>query len=203
MYSAEFYKDSVSSFMVGYCDSKAAQMLVSDKDDGGALNLNPLEFKLFVQEFKDRKNCQVKRNNSNRDESDDKEDDRNRSEVHQQKEEEQVMKSSEEKQEDNFDMFVSSLKVKIPSAEESRGLEDEDEGLKTPTSLDQKIIVSLKSPPGAPRKPKALPLKKRKAHRQPRLLLDLSREIELLFPPVVCADLGGDTIKKKSRQESS
>lgn len=196
MYTAECSKD----FMVGYSDSKAAQMLVSDTDGGGALNLNPLEFKLFVREFDDRQGCQIKCNNSNRD---DKEEGRDGSEVHQREEQDHQVRSQEEKHEDNFDMFVSSLKVKIPSAEESKGLEDDDEGMKTPTSLDQKITVSLKSPPGAPRKPKALPLKKRKANRHPRLLLDLSSEIELLFPPVVCGDLGGDKIKKKSRQESS
>ncbi|KAM5583679.1 hypothetical protein ABKV19_003518 [Rosa sericea] len=200
MYTAECYKDSIPSFMVGYSDSKTAQMLVSDKDGGGAHNLNPLEFKLFVREFDDRQGCRIKRSNSDRDDKE--EEDHDGSEVHQREEEDQV-KSREEKQEDNFDMFVTTLKVKIPSAEESRSLEDDNEGLKTPTSLDQKIIVSLKSPPGAPRKPKALPLKKRKANRHPRLLLDLSSEIELLFPPVVCADLGGGKIKKKSRQESS
>ncbi|CAN6556739.1 unnamed protein product [Malus baccata var. baccata] len=114
---------------------------------------------------------------------------------------------SEEKQEDNFDMFVSSLKVKLPSAGEFcrvqqegiRGDGDVEDGLKTPTSLDHKITGSLQCPP-APRKPKSLPLKKRKAIIGPRILLDLSiDEIESLFPPVddVLADLGSKIIMKK------
>ncbi|KAK9940485.1 hypothetical protein M0R45_017144 [Rubus argutus] len=188
MYTAECYNNSTSPFMVGYSDSKNAQMLVSGKDGGDALSLNPLGFKLFVREFDDRQGCQITRSNSNRDDKEEED-----SEIHQRE---------EEKQEDNFDMFASSLKVNIPSAEESRGLEDDDEGLKTPTSMDQKITVSLKSPPPAPRKPKSLPLKKRKANRHPRLLLDLSSEIESLFPPVVLADLGGGKIKKKARHAS-
>ncbi|KAM7259784.1 hypothetical protein ACFE04_015525 [Oxalis oulophora] len=70
---------------------------------------------------------------------------------------------------------------------------DVDDGLKTPTSLDQEIPVILTCPP-APRKPKSIPNFSMK--RKDRRLLDLSEEIESLFPPGL---VGGKI--KKFRQE--
>ncbi|KAJ6309822.1 hypothetical protein OIU76_014711 [Salix suchowensis] len=67
--------------------------------------------------------------------------------------------------------------------------DDDDDGFKTPTSLDRKIPVIFQCPP-APRKPKSLPSTKRKSA-QRRVLLDLSNEIESLFPPAPAGDLGG------------
>jgi hypothetical protein len=97
---------------------------------------------------------------------------------------------------------VPSLElIKIPSVAEFRDdVEDDDDGFKTPTSLDHKIPVIRPCPP-PPRKPKTITLTKRKAARQ-RILLDLSNDIEALFPPALLVDLSGKTRKsKKIRQE--
>ena len=133
-------------------------------------------------------------------------------------EEEQIMKRKLEKEEDKFERLVSTLKLKIPShhyVEEFTGYtadhdhhDDQEnindhhncnnDGFKTPTSLDNKIPVIRPCPP-APKKPKSTISKtKRKANRR-RVFLDLSSEIESLFPPNVLADLDGQ-IKKKVRQ---
>lgn len=116
----------------------------------------------------------------------------------------------DQKEGDKFDMLASTLKLKIPTSEEFRSssvavLEDQEnvdhaDGFKTPTSLDHKIPATLKCPP-APRKPKSLPLTKRKVAARRRVLLDLTSEIELLFPPAILADLGGKI--KKVRQGST
>ncbi|OAY51808.1 cyclin-dependent protein kinase inhibitor SMR10 [Manihot esculenta] len=103
----------------------------------------------------------------------------------------------EEEEEDKCKFLVSTLKIKLPATREFEIEEDLHDGFKTPTSLDQKIPVILPCPP-APRKPKSLPSNKRKSSRR-RVLLDLSNEIESLFPPALRADLGGKI--KKVRQE--
>lgn len=124
--------------------------------------------------------------------------------------EEQTAQENKKEEGDKFDVLVSSLKLKIPSVQEFRVKEDDkdddnkdnNDGFKTPTSSDQKIPATLHCPP-APRKPKSLPLSsmKRKAHgRHRQVLLDMSNEIESLFPPVLLADLGGGKIKKKVRK---
>nr|POE54100.1 cyclin-dependent protein kinase inhibitor smr3 [Quercus suber] len=77
--------------------------------------------------------------------------------------------------------------VKVPSLGELRDVEDDDDGFRTPTSLDHKIPESLRCPP-APRKPKPIPSTKRKAGRR-RIMLDLSNEIDSLFPPALLVDL--------------
>ncbi|PPD87572.1 hypothetical protein GOBAR_DD15477 [Gossypium barbadense] len=80
--------------------------------------------------------------------------------------------------------------------------ENDNDGFKTPTSLDHKIPAAtiLKCPP-APRKPKSLPIisspAKRKSLRR-RILLDLTKEIESLFPPALIADLGNKIKKEDS-----
>jgi hypothetical protein len=109
----------------------------------------------------------------------------------------------EEKQEEEEDkrknIAVSSLKLKIPCSVE----EDEDnDGFKTPTSLDHKIPVILQCPP-APRKPKpkSIPSTKRKAGRR-RILLDLSIEIESMFPPALLVDLSGKIKKIRHGDET-
>ncbi|KAM1115635.1 hypothetical protein TB2_006156 [Malus domestica] len=174
-----------------------SQMLVSEKN-GTNNGLNSMEFNFLVRPALNFNNhaCQIARCEDEDKGQDD------------------GLHISEEKQEDNFDMFVSSLKVKLPSAGEFCRVQQEgiggdgdvEDGLKTPTSLDHKITGSLQCPP-APRKPKSLPLKKRKAIIGPRILLDLSiDEIESLFPPVddVLADLGSKIImKKKVRVQAS
>lgn len=72
----------------------------------------------------------------------------------------------------------------------SKSVEDDDNGFKTPTSLEHKIPMSLRCPM-APRKPKLRPLTKRKAAERHRLLLDLSSEIQSLFPADFLVGLGG------------
>lgn len=88
------------------------------------------------------------------------------------------------------------LKLKIPFYDMEGEKEDEaDEGFKTPTSSDHKIPVILQCPP-APRKPKPIPSRrKRKANCPPRILLDLSKQIDSLFPSPL--DLGSKIKKVK------
>ncbi|KAK7262451.1 hypothetical protein RJT34_30024 [Clitoria ternatea] len=83
-------------------------------------------------------------------------------------------------QEDNNVAASLDLKVKIPSldeAEREKEYYDSNEGFKTPTSPEHRIPAMLPYPP-APRKPKSA---KRKSF-QPRTVLDVSQEIESLFP---------------------
>ncbi|KAJ8750633.1 hypothetical protein K2173_015814 [Erythroxylum novogranatense] len=94
------------------------------------------------------------------------------------------------------ELSVSALEIKLPSLGGESGIEDEDEGFRTPTAKDKKIASVLQCPP-APKKIKSLPSTKRKSPSR-RLLLDLSNEVESLFPPVLLADLGGKI--KKARQ---
>uniref|UniRef100_A0A6N2K616 Cyclin-dependent protein kinase inhibitor SMR3 n=1 Tax=Salix viminalis TaxID=40686 RepID=A0A6N2K616_SALVM len=108
-------------------------------------------------------------------------------ELHKEKEVEE-----EEEQEDDCEVSVPTLKIKLPSVEAFQiedDKDDDDDGFKTPTSLDRKIPVIFQCPP-ATRKPKSLPSTKRKSG-QRRVLLDLSNEIESLFPPAPAGDLGG------------
>ncbi|KAB1226020.1 Cyclin-dependent protein kinase inhibitor SMR3 [Morella rubra] len=107
-------------------------------------------------------------------------------------------RAQDEEKEDKCNTSGSSLRLKILSPGEFRDVEDDNDGFKTPTALDHKISAILECPP-APRKPRPTPLTKRKAVRR-RILLDLSNEIESLFPPVVGVYLSGKT--KKIRQGS-
>ncbi|XP_059625244.1 cyclin-dependent protein kinase inhibitor SMR10-like [Cornus florida] len=89
--------------------------------------------------------------------------------------------------------------IKRPSLgefEDDEEEEEENDGFRTPTCLDQSAPLIPECPP-APRKPKSLPLtKKRKAASRP-ILLDLSDEVESLFPPPLLADLGSKIKKVK------
>ncbi|XVE61871.1 hypothetical protein DITRI_Ditri06bG0074000 [Diplodiscus trichospermus] len=81
--------------------------------------------------------------------------------------------------------------------------DDDDDGFKTPTSLDQKIPAMKQCPP-APRKPKPLLSNKRKASTPScvrNLQLDLSQEVESLFPGPPLADLHRK-VKKARTQEN-
>ncbi|GLT60164.1 hypothetical protein SLA2020_329430 [Shorea laevis] len=96
---------------------------------------------------------------------------------------------------DDQKLPLSELEITVPSLDlQNNGNGD---GLKTPTALDHRIPAKLKCPP-APRKPKPLPSAKRKELLRRRILLDLTKEIESLFPPAVRADLGNKI--KKVRQ---
>lgn len=178
------YSELKSVSFMGVSDP--GEMFLSEKD------LNAMEFNFLVRptlEIHRHDECQISRSEGDED------DDEVSQVVDQDK---QVVAVQEE--DHKFDLLVSTLKLKIPtSVEEFRVIQDDDNGFKTPTFLDQKIPVTLKCPP-APRKPKSLPsTKKRKAHRRQRLFLDLSSEIESLFPPTLVADFGGKA-KKKVRQ---
>ncbi|KAA8549259.1 hypothetical protein F0562_000943 [Nyssa sinensis] len=108
----------------------------------------------------------------------------------------------EQEEDQKREIEISSLElVRRPSLGEFRkaGEDDDDDGFRTPTSLDHRMPLIPQCPP-APRKPKSLPLTKRKADGSLRILLDLSNEIESLFPPALLGDLGGKI--KKLRKNS-
>ncbi|KAL6998327.1 hypothetical protein U1Q18_008451 [Sarracenia purpurea var. burkii] len=74
------------------------------------------------------------------------------------------------------------------------GGDDDDDGFRTPTSLEHKIPAATKCPPTPkkklrrPRRPKrkaSLPLRRRSL-----LQVDLSNEVESMFPPPLREDLG-------------
>lgn len=184
---------SISLIRPNNNNNNSENMLLSEKD------INAVEFNFLVRptlEFKHDHHCQISLSSSSS--SSEEEDD-----VHRRKQEEE-----DRKKEDKFDMLVSTLKLKIPSPDqEFRVLEDQEnhvgvvDGFETPTSLDHKIPAALKCPP-APRKPKSLPsMKRRLPISRRRVLLDLTSEIESLFPPAILADLGGKI--KKVRQAGS
>lgn len=89
---------------------------------------------------------------------------------------------------------VPALKIMISLP--SRGGEEEDAGgCTTPKAADQRGGESdlPKCPPPPPRKPKSAPSTKRKAQ---RVLLDLTSEIDLLFPWNIQRDFMCGKIKK-------
>ncbi|XP_027343396.1 uncharacterized protein LOC113855967 [Abrus precatorius] len=87
-----------------------------------------------------------------------------------------------------------TLKVEIPSCGVSED-DDSNEGFKTPTSSDHKIPVILECP-GAPRK---RPPTKRKACDR-RIVRDLCKELESLFPTPSVVDLDGGSVNKRVKQ---
>lgn len=100
--------------------------------------------------------------------------------------------------EDRSGDIVSSLKVKLPEVRQVLTVDEEGEegGCTTPTSADHKIPQVC---PPAPRKPKSLPSSTNQKASRRRVLLDLSNEIESLFPPALLADFGKKI--KKVRKE--
>ncbi|KAK9290094.1 hypothetical protein L1049_008258 [Liquidambar formosana] len=110
---------------------------------------------------------------------------------------EQEAKDGDEKEE--------KWELKKPSLGEFKVVDEEDDGndgFRTPTSLENKIPVIKQCPP-APRKPKPIPSTKRKvpssgARRNLRLL-DLSKDVESLFPQPLLADIGRKI--KKARKD--
>lgn len=116
----------------------------------------------------------------------------------------QFDKKQEEKEREEEKCTVkltTATELKTPPQGEFKKVEDDDDdddddndGFKTPTALGHKIPLFLQCPP-APRKPKPLPSAKRRAPGpNRRVLLDLSNEIQSLFP----SDLGGK--RKRLRQ---
>lgn len=108
--------------------------------------------------------------------------------------------------EEESERSVSVLKIKLPSTrvvvvDHGCGRESDDGcrcRCRTPKAVDQE----KKCPPPPPRKPKS---KKRKilGHDDERVLLDLSTEIESLFPPNILRDFVGGKIKKVRKGTSS
>ncbi|WVZ01384.1 hypothetical protein V8G54_027453 [Vigna mungo] len=90
-----------------------------------------------------------------------------------------------------------TFKLDIPSSYVGSENEDDD-GYTTPTSSDKKIPV-IPECPGAPKKTKQKPASKRKACRR-RSLLDLTQDLESLFPVPCVVDLGGGGVKKRVKQ---
>ena len=97
------------------------------------------------------------------------------------------MHGQEQQQEEKCKVkLVAPMELKISCLGEFKVEDDDDDGFKTPTSLDHRIPLILPCPP-APKKPKSIQSTKRRAPGQNRrVLLDLSNEIQSLFP----ADLG-------------
>ncbi|KAK3006487.1 hypothetical protein RJ639_015649 [Escallonia herrerae] len=105
-----------------------------------------------------------------------------------QEQKQEAVRRRQEDQEEGMEVKLSS------PGEPMKVNEEEEDGFKTPTSLDHKIPLIF---PKAPRKPKySIPVAKRKARR--RIQLDISaEEIESFFPPAQLSlkDCGGK-IKK-------
>lgn len=110
----------------------------------------------------------------------------------QEKHQEHEREEEEQEEEEKSEILVSSLRLKMPSRGETKKDEEEEEdGFRTPTSLDQRIPLISQCPP-APRKPKSIPSRKRKsAYGGGIMIIDLSSEVEALFPSSIVADLGG------------
>ncbi|MBA0551497.1 hypothetical protein Golob_022379 [Gossypium lobatum] len=112
----------------------------------------------------------------------------------------------EDEDEDERNSLEFQDKKKIISLGELRANDDgDDDGFKTPTSLDHKIPVMKQCPP-APRKPKPLSSNKRKPSSPPSsggdrnlLKIDFAKEVESLFPSDVLADTHRKV--KKARKE--
>jgi hypothetical protein len=104
------------------------------------------------------------------------------------KEEQKIMLSKQK-----FDLEVDTTS----SSRELENEEDEDDGFKTPTHFDNRIQIP-KQCPLAPRKTKPL-MKRRKA--QCRQLLDVSREVELLFQIKNKTFSSSQQSTKKARRE--
>ncbi|XP_065868167.1 cyclin-dependent protein kinase inhibitor SMR14 [Euphorbia lathyris] len=163
---------------------------------------NDLEFKFLVRpplQFEDDdEHCEL----SPSEDSDGIDEQKQEQAVQEQEQEKHELQQQQQKGGEKCKLLVSSLKIKLPSSsleEEFKINQEEDvddkseDGLKTPTSMEKRIPLVLSCPP-APRKPKSMPCNKRKLlGGRRRVLLDLSNEIESLFPPSVVV---GAKIKK-------
>ncbi|KAH7862996.1 hypothetical protein Vadar_011937 [Vaccinium darrowii] len=115
------------------------------------------------------------------------------SEIEEKQQEHERKQGEEEEEEEKREILVSSLRIKTPSRGETKKDEEEEEedGFRTPPSLDQRIPLISQCPP-APRKPKSIPSRKRKsAYGGGITIIDLSSEVEALFPSSIVVDLGG------------
>ncbi|KAL7127415.1 hypothetical protein ABFS83_14G251300 [Erythranthe nasuta] len=114
---------------------------------------------------------------------------------------------NEEEADQKIAFSVPVLKIKLPSSAvavtvdehgEEEEEEEEDGGCRTPKAADHEKNIPQKCPP-PPRKPKSsLLCIKRKLGQ--RILLDLSSEIESLFPPNLLRDFVSGKIKKLRKE---
>lgn len=113
---------------------------------------------------------------------------------------------SEDKKEENNDYHKKIEECKhgdsesrTPSASSEEEKIKEEDGFRTPTSLNHKISVAIKCP-AAPRKTKPS-LKRRTPYNYCRHPLDLSKEVELLFPIQHIPSSESYQSRKKLRRE--
>lgn len=109
--------------------------------------------------------------------------------------------------------FLGEIKVKENDEDEGA----DDDGIRTPTSLDHKIPVMRQCPP-APRKAACKPLgtsqsissssrtttttKRKLPPRRNLQLIDVSKEVESMFPPLVFANIGKKIKKARLDRDS-
>ncbi|XWS67058.1 hypothetical protein CRYUN_Cryun05aG0254000 [Craigia yunnanensis] len=171
--------------------SNSELFLVKDEEEGSKFDI----LKRLALEFQEE--CQATATSSSHDIPDD--------------QEREVLEDHGEKKGEESNVTAASKesekkKNKKTSLGEFKAKDDDDDGFKTPTSLDHKIPVIKQCPP-APRKPKPLPSNKRKAspssstRTRRNLQLDLSQEVESLFSRPLLADLHRKV--KKARTEEN
>ena len=103
-----------------------------------------------------------------------------------------------EEQKPERDHKEEELKKQSLGQTESCGGDDDDDGFRTPTSLAHKLPKITQCPP-APRKIRLHPSRKRKISES--LEIELSREVDSMFPIRVQEDLGRK-IKRARREDS-
>lgn len=116
-------------------------------------------------------------------------------ELHKREEEDKKKKDDDERR--YCEVKTPDEECERPSLGEVKVIEEDDDGFKTPTSLDHKIPVIKQCPP-APKKPKP-PMKRRIAANRVRRNLRLevlSEEVESLFPFPLLSD---SRCRKKAR----
>jgi len=109
----------------------------------------------------------------------------------------QDKEDDEIKEEQNIVLSKEKSNLEVDTTTSSRELENEEDGFKTPTHFDNRIPMT-KQCPLAPRKTKPH-MKRRKA--QCKQLLDVSREVELLFQIKNKTFSSSQQSTKKARRE--
>ncbi|KAF5476025.1 hypothetical protein F2P56_007772 [Juglans regia] len=122
-------------------------------------------------------------------------------ELRQRIEQEDREKKGEEEEDQDCDVSVPAVVCKRLCLGELVKVEEDDDGFKTPTSLDNKI-PGIKQCPPAPRPNKQLPMKRKSSIvlKKPPQPLNLLEEIEALFPLRIVSDLHRK-IKKARRDD--
>jgi hypothetical protein len=106
-------------------------------------------------------------------------------ELHKREEEDKKKKDDDER---CCEVKTPDEECERPSLGEVKVIEEEDDGFKTPTSLDHKIPVIKQCPP-APKKPKPQMKRRIAAYKVRRnLRLEVSEEVESLFPFPLLSD---------------